>query len=1214
LKAKLTIFNKIQAVAFIGVFGFASYFILSIQSNIDYQNLFSDISQYELQILDKSNEITLMMNEIETITQAEPSESSLQKAKNLRKNMENNYEALKKLDIKFSDEIGLMSELSLQYTELLIDLSSGSMNKEEQQRILPVIRELSKDIVQRRDTYRAKRYDEIELKIAQSKNISESSLRFGLVVGFSLTLFMLLLARYFSKGVTKTLSYLSVIAGKISQGDWHLEIKSDTNDETAEVLQAMEKMRIALQTRAIQDAKRDENQTRMVSLDAVSRGDLSVLDLCQGIMRTLTPMLGAQVGALYVAKQDNLKLLASYAFVLRKGISDTFKFGEGIIGQVALEKSQVVLSDLPKDYLSISSSLGESRPAFVVITPLLFNSHLIGVFELGFIHEPRENDLAFLIQAGEAIAQSIESAQARENINLMLKTTQEQASKLEQQQEIMRSANEDLEEQAMALTESEGRLLAQQEELRVSNEELEEQAKALKLSEERLQAQQEELRVTNEELEEHTRALEKQKYIMEVKNVELEKSKKALEISGQYKSEFMSTMSHELRTPLNSILILSENLSDNDGGNLTSKQVEHAKVIKKAGTDLLELINDILDLAKVEEGKLEVLIDEIELSDWAKDIEQLFAPVSQNKGISFSIKLADDLEKVFTSDLKRVNQIIKNLLSNALKFTEKGSVELYVSHVASDLKLSNCSVPSNKLLAFSVKDTGLGIALDKQNLIFEAFQQSDGAISRKYGGTGLGLTISNRLAKLLGGEITVHSEGVGHGSCFTLYLPKEAPDNILSADVVLELFDQKSNTADELLERTKINAADFQIPESKAKVRSQALLIVEDDPVFASTLADLAKEYGLEVLLAQDGETGLQMAKEHLPQGIILDVMLPGMNGFDVMKALTDDPSTKEIPVHFMSGNEDKDRALSVGAVDFLHKPASKKQIKEIFSKINVSKDIKRLLIVESEKDVSFDLVKSVIQEQGAEVLSASSVVQALKIAKSSPCDCIIFDLDIIDKSQGIKVIVDSLEALTPIRKSDANNDIPLIVYTGKELDRESETALRKYADRVILKSGSYAERIISEASLFLHWLGKEVNQTSAPKQIVARDALFEGKRVLIVDDDMRNVYSLTAELERRGMLVEAAGSGIECLDFLKQKDMHLDMVLMDIMMPELDGFSTIEKMRADSRFKEMPIIVLTAKSLKEDRERCIKLGANDYLLKPIDIERLISLMRVWIT
>jgi CheY-like chemotaxis protein/HAMP domain-containing protein len=1207
LSAKLTINNKVQTVALIGVLGFIIYFSLSIKSNIDYRNLFIDISQTDLEILELNNEINLMLNNIEAITQASPSVFSIEQAKQLRRKIQGAYQKLQNLDSKSADSLDLMSDLSFQYTQLLIDLSSGQFDKNEERKKLSIIKELSKDIAKQRDEYRAFRYKQIEEKISKSQRISENSLRYGFIVGLMLTLFMLLLARYFAKGVTKTLSYLSYIAGKISQGDWHVEIRSDTNDETAAVLDAMEKMRSTLKNRADQDAIRDEEQTRMVSINKVSRGDLSVQELCQGIMSRVTPMLGAQVGALYVSEDNTLKLIASYAFVLRKAISDRFELGEGIIGQVALEKTQVMLSDVPKDYLSITSSLGESRPAFVVITPLMFNEHLIGVFELGFVKEPSKHDLLFLMHAGESIAQFVESARARENINAMLSKTQDQATKLEQQQEVLQNANEDLEEQAMALTESEGRLLAQQEELRVSNEELEEQAKALKISEERLQTQQEELRVTNEELEEHTRALESQKLDMQQKNTELERSKKDLELSGQYKSEFMSTMSHELRTPLNSILILSENLSDNEGKHLTDKQVEHAKVIKKAGGDLLELINEILDLAKVEEGKLELIIDEIEFDEWLKDMDQLFTPVSEKKGIEFTSSIDKALGETFTSDSKRVNQIIKNLLSNALKFTERGSVSLQVSSVPADVKLTSCMVPNDQLIAFAVQDTGLGIESEKQSLIFEAFQQSDGAISRKYGGTGLGLTISNRLAKLLGGEITVFSEGEGLGSCFTLFIPKVALENIFSEDASLELFNQSSK-ADNALSDTK--AEKISDNKIKQRQRSQSLLIVEDDPVFAETLTNLAKEYGLEVVTAADGKSGLALAKELLPQGIILDVMLPEMGGFEVMEALQADPDTKEIPVHFMSGNEEEDRALLVGAVDFLRKPASKSDIYEVFESIKKSKELKRLLIVESAKDGSFELVKSMIEEQGAEVISAKSLKEAINLEKGQASDCIIFDLDLLKM---VKNTVELVSALETVRVAGGNKDVPLIVYTSQELDREQEGALRKYADRVILKSGPYSERLISEASLFLHWLGNEVEPNKATNA-VARDALFEGKRVLIVDDDMRNVYSLTSELERRGMVVEAAGTGLECLDMLRQDNFHIDIVLMDIMMPELDGFSTIEQMRSDEQFQELPIIVLTAKSLKEDRDRCMKLGANDYLLKPIEVDRLLSLMRVWMT
>jgi CheY-like chemotaxis protein len=1224
--SRLTINRKIQAVALIGVLGFVSYFLWSIKSNYQYQTLFEDLSQNDLQILELSNEVNLQLNKIESITQASSSREAQLSAKALMAEMNESYQTLHKLDKRYRTEIIELDDLSERYAGLLIDLSSGELSSDAVRKQRPLVESLEQDLRRLRDEYRAKRVSLIEEKIQRSKGISGESLRFGFIVGLLLTLFMLLLARHFAKGVTETLDYVSQIAGKISQGKWDVKIQSDTSDETAEVLQAMEKMRDALKVRSEEDAQREDEQKRLMDLAELGRGEMGTLELCQAIMRQLSKTLEAQVGAMYLVEEHELqetqalKLIASYAFVQRKGISDRFEFGEGIIGQVALEKTQVMLSEVPENYLSITSALGEGSPSFVVVTPLLFNEHLYGVIEFGFIREPSLNELAFLMKAGEAIAQYVESIKARENVRIMLGKTQEQAEKLEHQQEILQAANEDLESQAMALTESESRLLSQQEELRVSNEELEEQAKALKLSEERLQAQQEELRVTNEELEEHARALEKQKKEMQVKNDELEESRqvleektKALELSGQYKSEFMSTMSHELRTPLNSILILSENLSDNDGKNLTDKQVEHAKVIKKAGGDLLSLINDILDLAKVEEGKLELLLDEVSFEEWANDMNLLFSPVAERKGIEFSVTLADSLQENLTTDVKRLNQILKNLLSNALKFTEEGSVRLEVTEAPSDLKLTDCECKPEELIGFSVVDSGVGIEPDKQSLIFEAFQQSDGAISRKFGGTGLGLTISNRLAKLLGGEITVSSEGLGYGSTFTVYIPKDAPDNIFSEDVNLELLSTNDSEETDFKEADQEETEEVYQEENNGS-SSNTILIVEDDPVFSETLSLLAREYGLDVVLAADGETALELAKKEKPQGIILDLMLPGIGGIDVMEALRADRQTKDIPVHVMSGKEGKEgeaRAMSMGAIDFLKKPVSKDKIVELLG--NFQKDgesIKQLLVIEAAKGKSFAQVKALFSKQGVKVKSLSSIRGVIDNLSKRSFDCIIFDLDFLREGKGESK---AMEALAKIHQALGDQNTPIIVCTHNEIDRDQEAKLRKYADRIILKSNASEERLVSEASLFLHWLG-DTPEAKVNAPVGARDELFEGKRVLIVDDDMRNVYSLTSELERHGMQVEAADSGLECLDMLQSDSETFDMVLMDIMMPGMDGFSTIEKIRSDQHFESLPIIVLTAKSLKEDRARCLELGANDYLSKPIDVERLMALMRVWMT
>ncbi len=1213
----LSIKNKVQAVAIVGALGFLSYFALSVKNSLDYGSLFSEISENNLQILNINNDISLMLSQVESIAQTSPDSQSLSRSEQLLVEIDDAYARLKSLDPSSKNELNHLQQLSRQYGRLLIDLASDKFDKTQEMRELPKIRSMNRDIAQFGEEYRSRHFKGIEDRVKQSQSIAQETSWFALLVGLSLTIIMLLIARYLSNGVTNNLTHMGKIADQIAQGEWSQPIDCNTGDETAEVLSAIDKMRSALRARSLEDEVRESEQRRLVRLGEVSRGDVSTVNLCQTIMRELTPMLNAQVGALYVAHypeiieagieagQPFLKLLASYAYVERKGMSEQFRFGEGILGQVALEKNQVLLSNLPADYLSITSSLGKSRPSFVVITPLIFNEHLYGVFELGFIQEPATHDLSFLMRAGEAIAQSIESAQARENVNAMLLMTREQASKLAEQQHILQAANEDLEQQAMALTESEGRLMAQQEELRVSNEELEEQTKALKLSEERLQAQQEELRVTNEELEEHTRALEKQKHDMQLQNEELERSRKALEekssaleLSGQYKSEFMSTMSHELRTPLNSILILSENLSENDGNHLTEKQVEHAKVIHKAGSDLLELINDILDLAKVEEGKLELIFDEIDFKVWEKEMRQLFSPIAERKGLEFTVQVGEGVEPQFLTDSKRLNQIIKNLLSNALKFTEQGKVSL---HVELD--------ESGKFYDFLVRDTGLGIAPEKQQMIFEAFQQTDGAISRKYGGTGLGLTISNRLAKLLGGRISVASEGVGQGSCFTLHLPKELPDSIVSEDVKLELFSQHNSGASNTSSYKESALPVIAPRKKKSQSANNTLLIIEDDAIFSETLCAIASDYGLDVIAADNGKQGLELAISEQPQGIILDLVLPEMAGMDVLKALRENPATQDIPVHVMSGNDEGEKALSLGAIDFLKKPVSKRQITDILQKLDEG-ELKHVLIVESKGTDAFESIKKMLTEQSVQVSSVADVREAQTLVEKETIDCIIFDLDLPLKGKN-KHEEKAQQAIHLLKQ--AKPDTPLVVYSGKEIERDFEAKLRRYADRIILKSGASEERLMSEVTLFLHWLGARSDADKPAPEVLSRDELFEGKRVLIVDDDMRNVYSLTSGLERRGMEIEAASSGLECLAML-EAGARFDMILMDIMMPELDGFSTIERIRQNPEFDALPIIVLTAKSLKEDRAKSLELGANDYVLKPLEVDRLMALMRVWMT
>lgn len=1220
--SNLSIRNRVVIVALIGLICFSGYFLLSFLNNQKYDEIFQHVQESSLPAFETVDDINLKIHAIEQIAASELSEKDLVQLKVYGLELTELYKQLGTMDPENSDVIENLEFLTSDYVSNLIFVSEAKLGLLQfggMEDIDAQTRDLAAELKQTKDDYRTKSYRALQYQVISSQRLRARFLTQGNVFVFLLIASMITAVWFFAKGISESLASVAQTADKIAEGDWHVQIEEKSSDEVGRVFTAMEKMREAIRSRSLKDNLKEEEQTRMASLVDATRGDILTLELYQKIIRHIAPMLNAQVGALYIVEDDLFKLKASFAYTNRKGISDTFKLGEGIVGQVGIERTQVMLSEVPSDYIAITSSLGESKPRYIIVTPIIYDDHLYGVLELGFINKPAPEDSFFLLSASEGLAQSIGSSQARENMSEMLNKTRVQAEELESQKLVLKTANEDLEEQAMELAASEHRLQTQQEELRVTNEELEGQAEALKASEERLQAQQEELRVTNEELEEHARALEGQKQSVEQKNELLENSKRqlqdkteALELSSKYKSEFLSTMSHELRTPLNSILILSGNLAENKGDHLTEKQIEHANVINKAGTDLLDLINDILDLSKVESGKLEMHVEEVEFSSWAKEIGQLFTPVSEDKGLEFNIKVSEELPAVFTSDKKRLNQIIKNLISNALKFTESGSVGVTVGPVAADEEFLFIEEPVEKLMAFSVFDTGIGIKKESQKLIFEAFQQSDGAISRQFGGTGLGLTISNQLARFLGGELKVSSEGEGCGSCFTLYVPKEASDTVLSSEATMELFGKLDVNAEisDIVDDSEFEKEGLALEAMRASIAPMKdidhILIIEDDPAFAVALSDLAEEYGLKTTVANDGEEGLAQAKKLLPGGIILDVMLPGMNGWEVMEGLQNDPQTKDIPVHFMSGTEEKEKAIASGAIDFLKKPANKNEINDVFKKIEMSiqLDVKHLLLIE-DKQEEFSTIESLFSEKGVLVTIAKSGMEAFKVLEKDSFDCVILDLELPD--------MNGFAFLEKVQEGSLTKGAPVIIYTGQELERDEEALLRKYADRIILKSGQYAERLISEASLFLHWLESKQSQNQT-KLVDHRDDLFEGKKVLIVDDDMRNVYSLSSELEGLGFEISAADSGVECLRVLESGESDADIVLMDIMMPELDGFSTIEQIRANTKFADLPIIVLTAKTLKEDRVRCMELGANDYLLKPIDVERLVALMRVWLT
>jgi CheY-like chemotaxis protein/two-component sensor histidine kinase len=658
-----------------------------------------------------------------------------------------------------------------------------------------------------------------------------------------------------------------------------------------------------------------------------------------------------------------------------------------------------------------------------------------------------------------------------------------------------------------------------------------------------------------------------------------------------------------LRTPLNSILILSSALAQNKRGNLDEKQIEHAQVIHSAGSDLLSLINDILDISKIEEGKMDIIIDDVSVIELGEHFRRNFTHLAESRGLNFSVELDESVPEHFYTDRQRMEQIIKNLLSNAMKFTESGgSVRLKIDVPKDQKDLPGQNLVPGQTVRLSVIDSGIGIAPEKQRLVFEAFQQADGTTSRKYGGTGLGLTISRELARLLGGDVSLFSEGIGKGTSFMLFLPVgDVGDVYRDEDSGMPAASPSAAMA------AVVASGKAAAGEEAFVVREKTVLIIEDDTGFSNVLVDLAADYGLEGHVCPDGETGLEYARHYRPSAIILDIGLPGIDGWQVMEKLKADPRTKDIPVHFLSGKDERKKALELGAIDFLTKPISEADIIKAFSKIEkaIAKNVRRLLVVE-DSELQHEGIRELFSEKGVSITAVHTGAEALEVLRSQVHDCMILDLTLPD--------MNGFELLEKIHGNEEYDSVPVIIYTGKELSRDEEAKLRKYADRIILKTERSSERLLNEASLFLHWLESTMpaNPKASPASIEHRDDVFAGKQLLLVDDDMRNIYALSAQLEEFGFDITIANNGKEALQALEDNP-AMDIVLMDIMMPEMDGYEAMSLIRKQSRFQKLPILALTAKAMKDDRAKCIEAGANDYCSKPIDMGKLTSLMRVWL-
>jgi signal transduction histidine kinase/CheY-like chemotaxis protein/methyl-accepting chemotaxis protein len=1026
-----------------------------------------------------------------------------------------------------------------------------------------------------------------------------------------------------------TLSSLRQVIEDIVQFSQSLAAGQLQARPTGEYHGQLVQIKTALETAATQLAEvttknlhQDWLKTGLTQLNDQMKGEQDVVALAKNIITFLSHYLAAQVGMFYLLQQHEaatppqhetpmppqpetttprLKLIASYAYTQRKEITNEFQLGEGVVGQAALELQPILLTQIPDDYLHISSGLGEAAPHNLLVVPFLYEAALKGVVEIGTFQALTPIQLEFINQAMPNIGITINTAQSREQMQALLHQTQVQAEMLQQQT---------------------AELQSQQEALQQTNEELQSQS-------EELQTRQEELRQANEELHYRTQELEQQQQEICDKNQTLEKTQQAiktkaqeLELASQYKSEFLANMSHELRTPLNSLLVLTQLLAENKSGNLDNKQLEYIQTIANAGSDLLVLINDILDLSKVEAGKIEINFDTVLLSEIVESLEQKFQPLAANKNLDFYITLAPEIPSNIYTDAQRLKQIINNLLSNAFKFTQQGEVQLLWQRPINHDEAQLLGLDPHHSIAISVVDSGIGISTDKQQVIFEAFQQADGTTSRRYGGTGLGLSISRQLARLLGGDIKLHSE-VGKGSTFTLYLPEPAlptstptttepqsspplpnPETVSTPSTATltqpEAEILSSNTTEPLT--TPLNDDREALTDT-----DKVILIIEDDLKFSQLLQEEAHAKGFKCLHAETGPTGLQLAQDYQPHAVILDVGLPQIDGWTVMEKLKDNSQTRHIPVHFISAIDQSMTAKRMGAIGYLLKPVNLTELKAAFQKIEqfLANPIKNLLLITDNATRQQQFLELIASET---VLStvATTITEAYQHLHHQPVDCIILDLE-VEQASGFELLklIEPEELLVPI---------PLIIFAERQLTVDEDTQLQHYMNHFTIKTVESVERLLDEATLFLHQVEAQLPTEKRNMIRIVHDKIttLRNKKILLVDDDVRNTFALATVLEDNDMEIVVATNGKEALKKLEE---HQDiiMIIMDMMMPEMDGYKAMRTIRSQPRFQKLPIIALTAKAMKGDKAKCIEAGANDYLSKPVNTDKLISLMRVWL-
>jgi HAMP domain-containing protein/CheY-like chemotaxis protein/signal transduction histidine kinase len=971
--------------------------------------------------------------------------------------------------------------------------------------------------------------------------------------------------------LTNQVRAIAEVATAVTRGDLSRSIQVEARGEVSYLKDNINEMIRNLKETTQKNAQQDWLKTNLARFTRLLQGQRDLQAVTKLILSELAPLVSAHHGVFYMMDSGDtdarLRMIASYGYRSSRKLPTSFLPGEGLVGQCALEKVRIWLTDVPRDYIVVSSGLGAAPPTNIVVLPILFEQQVKAVIEIASLDRFTETHLSFLDQLMESIGVVLNTIEANSRTESLLTQSQSLAQELQQ---------------------------------------------------------------TNQELAEKARLLSEQNIEVERKNREVEQAKLALEekatqlaLSSKYKSEFLANMSHELRTPLNSLLILAQQLGDNPDGNLSGKQVEFAKTIHGSGSDLLTLINDILDLSKIESGTVTLDVSEYRFQNLRNYVDRTFRHMAEAKHLGFFVELKDSLPTAMMTDTTRLQQVLKNLLSNAFKFTTHGQVSLAISLVNSGFTSDHPNLlHADAVLSFAVSDTGVGIAADKLQLIFEAFQQADGSTARKYGGTGLGLSISRELARLLGGEIRVESV-VGSGSTFTLFLPYNragfinydmvrAPQVRLPTPAPQVVYTPPQHAEHDTLSSVSELDADmneYNSSDDRGLVApgDPSVLIIEDDERFSQIVLGFAREKNFKGIITMQGDSALSLARDYLPSAIFLDLDLPDIDGFTVLDRLKRDPSTRHIPVHVMSSLRERERALRLGAISYLNKPVSKEVLQEEFSRIQkFLLGGKRSLLVVDDEAAQRDSIIALIGDVDIHIVAVETGQAALEVLREQHFDCMVLDLTLPD--------ISGFDLLDIIGKDGSLRDLPIVINTAKDLNRKEVAKLKRYAKTIVIKDARSPERLLDETALFLHR-----SQASLPEaqrrmleEIHAAEGGLAGRKVLIVDDDLRNIFALSSLLERQQMQVLFAENGRDGIEVL-ERDPTIEIVLMDIMMPEMDGYDTMRAIRRIPKFKSLPIITLTAKAMKGDRDKCIAAGASDYITKPVDVAQLLSLMRVWL-